>query len=1262
VKYIFLLFLFCTPFFISAQKELAGKKVVENFVTKGGDVFGTQKAFIQNIGQYDVLQTTYNTDKVLYAYEGLGMPVLLTKTGLVHVQRKYVPRHEEEEENSNDDEEEKWTPVEKAVTMKWIGANLNPNIVSEGAVEQHFTYGFLLTPAKAVKKLRFQKIYPGVDLHFSFDNSHKAGMEFSLRVQPGYDISAVKWKYGGDVKKIVLDSKGNLIVYSSIDTTVLSAPKAFYTDNKTIKVPVKFRVAGNVVGFVLPSGYDKSRTLVIDPFISTTSNLTGNNASIAKDIDFDYEGNIYVGGGGNVSVYMLAKYDANGVHQWTFNGGPIVITGSPNWNFGLNYGGFMVDKTTGKTYLSQGWNTQGVRVARLSTTGVYDNYISSPNVAFSEGWRLIWDCNNGNSKMLVAGGGSTSNLDFGVFSPPSVTMNTQNITGLANFSQDIADAIIDPRNHELYTIFSHGHQAPNDMYKHVPPYAVANIQWNKSSGFTNILLERQNRPYLGAGGNDNSINTLALNSSYLFYWDGKNLKAFNKSTGNVVGTPLVSADTVLRQGGIIADECGNVFVGARSGTIKVYKFDGNSFNDAAATDINVPGFNNNNSVYDLAYDDARRTLYVSGRGFVASFDITAYCAQATYQVQLSKNCTALSVTATLVPAPPVGSTLNYILFSNGTQISSNNTGIFTGLTSGASYTIKAFINQTCSGIQTAIDFVMGGPPLSIVQTPACGTNGSITITATGGSTPYSYSIDGVSFQPGNVFNNLTASTNNITVKDAAGCVSTAIAVVDAGNNCVQASIGIVDENCATANGSITVTATQGTPPYTYSINGTNFQSSNVFNNLTAGNYTVTVKDASNGTITVPAIIGLVSNNNLGSTYLSTNGTCAGNDGSIFITGTGGTQPFEFRSGNGAYQSNGLFSNLTAGDYTITVKDANGCTFSQTATIRLTNNLTVDAGNNQVICEGDSVALNATSIGNNFSWTPAVGLSNISVLQPKASPAATTKYYLTAKLGPCTAIDSTIVDVKPAPRPFAEDTIICYGQSVMLNATGGASYTWAPSTYLNSTIVANPLVTKPTSSITYTINSTGTNNCISVVPGKVTVTVDHSLRIFAGNDTVALENDPLQLNAIAFNGNPNTWLWSPAIGLSNATINNPVFISDRDVAYQLMAITADGCEAQDSIYIKVYKFEDIFVPTAFSPNSDGKNELLKAVPVGVREFKRFSVYNRWGQLVFTTTDYTRGWDGRIGGVLQSTGVFVWIATGVDFRGRPIERKGTSVLIR
>ena len=89
---------------------------------------------------------------------------------------------------------------------------------------------------------------------------------------------------------------------------------------------------------------------------------------------------------------------------------------------------------------------------------------------------------------------------------------------------------------------------------------------------------------------------------------------------------------------------------------------------------------------------------------------------------------------------------------------------------------------------------------------------------------------------------------------------------------------------------------------------------------------------------------------------------------------------------------------------------------------------------------------------------------------------------------------------------------------------------------------------------------------------------------------------------------------------------------------------------------------IYVPTGFTPNNDGLNDILKAIPFGVKEFRSFSLYNRWGQLVFRTTDYRRGWDGTIQGKLQDAGVFVWIAEAIGLDDKLIQVKGTTTLIR
>jgi gliding motility-associated-like protein len=89
---------------------------------------------------------------------------------------------------------------------------------------------------------------------------------------------------------------------------------------------------------------------------------------------------------------------------------------------------------------------------------------------------------------------------------------------------------------------------------------------------------------------------------------------------------------------------------------------------------------------------------------------------------------------------------------------------------------------------------------------------------------------------------------------------------------------------------------------------------------------------------------------------------------------------------------------------------------------------------------------------------------------------------------------------------------------------------------------------------------------------------------------------------------------------------------------------------------------IYVPNAFTPNGDGKNDILKAIPIGLKEFKYFTVYNTYGQQVFITRNPSIGWDGNFKGAKQAMGTYVWIAEGVNYKGTQLQTKGTVILIR
>jgi gliding motility-associated-like protein len=551
--------------------------------------------------------------------------------------------------------------------------------------------------------------------------------------------------------------------------------------------------------------------------------------------------------------------------------------------------------------------------------------------------------------------------------------------------------------------------------------------------------------------------------------------------------------------------------------------------------------------------------------------------------------------------------------------------------------------------------------VGIVSPAQCGMNGSITVTASNGMGPYTYSIDGTNFQTSSQFTGLIPSNYTVTVKDADGVTSSKLFIV--GDGCLSIATNIVNSTCGNNNGGITVTATSGTPPYQYSLDGVNFITNNQFNNLAAGNYTITVRDATAGISTIPATINNIAGPTISSVIASA-ADCINNNGTISIGVQGGTSPVQYSINGINFQPGSIFSGLANGSYTTTIKDANGCSTTAAVIVPLNNTLIVNAGNDVTICEGQSGVLAASSNGNNFSWSPSTGLNNSSILSPSINAVINTTYTITATSGVCSKTDMVTVFVNPAPVANAgRDTTICFGTNAQLNGSGGMNYQWTPANYLNSSTISNPVVINPSvGSFGYSLVVEDNNGCSSLGVSSIRVTVIRPY-VFAGRDTVILANQAFQLHpADPGNYGFTNYSWSPAFGLNNPNTREPVVMLDKDMTYMLTGKTAAGCTATDEITIKVVKTADIYVPTGFTPNNDRLNDILKAIPIGIREFKNFSIYNRWGQLIFQTNDPTRGWNGMVNGIVQQTGVFVWIAEGISIDGAVIKRKGTVLLIR
>jgi gliding motility-associated-like protein len=342
---------------------------------------------------------------------------------------------------------------------------------------------------------------------------------------------------------------------------------------------------------------------------------------------------------------------------------------------------------------------------------------------------------------------------------------------------------------------------------------------------------------------------------------------------------------------------------------------------------------------------------------------------------------------------------------------------------------------------------------------------------------------------------------------------------------------------------------------------------------------------------------------------------------------------------------------------------NGCINRDSVNVRVINAVSLTAMPDTTICRGDTIQLNAVTNGLSYTWSPALNLSNPTLINPRALVNANTTFTVTAIVGGCTATDQVVVTTVPYPAANAgPDPTICYNASIQLNASiTGSSFTWSPPNYLDNPLVLNPVASPPTTT-QYILSAFDTQGCPK--PGKDTilVTILPKVVAFAGRDTSVIVGQPLQFNATGGTG----YLWTPGTSLSSTTIPDPVGNYDGsfdNIRYKLIVNDQAGCA--DSAYVAVRIFKtvpSVFVPTGFTPNNDGLNDVVKPIAVGMRQINYFSIYNRWGQLVFTTRINGQGWDGRIRGELQGTAVYAWMVSAVDYTGKAYFQKGTVTLIR
>lgn len=344
-------------------------------------------------------------------------------------------------------------------------------------------------------------------------------------------------------------------------------------------------------------------------------------------------------------------------------------------------------------------------------------------------------------------------------------------------------------------------------------------------------------------------------------------------------------------------------------------------------------------------------------------------------------------------------------------------------------------------------------------------------------------------------------------------------------------------------------------------------------------------------------------------------------------------------------------------YIVNITDLNNCIKDTFMTLYVDTVLPIaNASNDTNLCLGQNLNLTVTG-GNDYYWTPTTSLDDPYSSSPIANPLTTTLYVVSSANGCGIDYDSVLVKVHQINASIVNDSIVCAGETVYLWASGGYSYWWEPSFYFS-----NPNL----SDVTTTINS----------PQNFTVTVSKLFdSIINCSTSLSVYMDTLPLPAIELGENINAnwgtnitltpetngfnYSWFPDHGLSCNDCLNPELSILETTTYSLTVSSSDGCINSDTITIFVDGV--LYVPNAFTPNGDGKNDVFYAFGQDIVEFNML-IFDRWGELLFESDDLELGWDGFYKNELAKTETYIWKIKYKDVQGNPGEKIGTVSLIR
>ncbi|MES2429572.1 MAG: PKD domain-containing protein [Bacteroidota bacterium] len=321
---------------------------------------------------------------------------------------------------------------------------------------------------------------------------------------------------------------------------------------------------------------------------------------------------------------------------------------------------------------------------------------------------------------------------------------------------------------------------------------------------------------------------------------------------------------------------------------------------------------------------------------------------------------------------------------------------------------------------------------------------------------------------------------------------------------------------------------------------------------------------------------------------------------------------------------------------------------------------------KTVCLNSTAELRAFTL-DTLTWMPVQGIDCNNCDTINVRPTSSSKYiaYATDKNG-CKKYDTASVKVNmPTPiKIFPADTSICFGKTIKYNFSGGGRVTWEPPLFVSNNSIGNPIV-KPDSSMAYKVINTDSAGCFtdtSIVNIEV-----HTLPIVNAGENKTLPYSSSFTITPNYSKNIYQYQWTPSTNLYCDKCPTPTGTLLDNVQYKIEGTDIHGCKAWDSVYVSILcEKSNLLMPTAFSPNGDGKNDYFYPIARGYKEIRSFVIFNRLGQRVFERKNFlpnipNLGW-GQSQYNTTNNESFVWFIEAECSQGEIITSRGSVLLIK